>query len=137
MMPHFPWNAAVWQKKKDVLTTSSGYAPEWSIKKAVEILLRQSQLHRCKRNNHIHLWKYGTVHVPLGIQRNSKEWLNTYKIRAIVERAINHFKINMCIAGSKTRNHITTKSDVFLASIANQLPSLLLMPWIVHNTSEV
>ena len=56
-----------------------------------------------------------------GIQRDSEEWNDTYKIRAIVERAINHFKINMCIAGRKTRNHTTTKSDVFLAGIASQL----------------
>ena len=56
-----------------------------------------------------------------GIQRDSKEWNGTYKIRSIVERAINHFKINMCIAGRKTRNHTTTKADVFLAGIASQL----------------
>ena len=56
-----------------------------------------------------------------GIQRDTKEWNDTYKIRTIVERAINHFKINMCIAGRKTRNHTTTKSDVFLAGIASQL----------------
>lgn len=56
-----------------------------------------------------------------GIQRDTKEWNDTYKIRAIVERAINHFKINMCIAGRKTRNHTTTKSDIFLAGIASQL----------------
>lgn len=56
-----------------------------------------------------------------GIQRDTKEWNDTYKIRAIVERAINHFKINMCIAGRKTRNHTTTKSDIFLAGITSQL----------------
>lgn len=56
-----------------------------------------------------------------GIQRDTDEWRDTYKIRAIVERAINHFKINMCIAGRKTRNHTTTKADVFLAGIASQL----------------
>lgn len=56
-----------------------------------------------------------------GIQRDTKEWNDTYKIRTIVERAINHFKINMCIAGRKTRNHTTTKADVFLAGIASQL----------------
>ena len=56
-----------------------------------------------------------------GIQRDSDIWNSTYKIRAIVERAINHFKINMCIAGRKTRNHTTTKADVFLAGIASQL----------------
>jgi hypothetical protein len=27
----------------------------------------------------------------------------------------------MCIAGRKTRNHTTTKADVFLAGIASQL----------------
>ena len=56
-----------------------------------------------------------------GIQRDSGEWTHTYKIRAIVERAINHFKINMCIAGRKARNHTATKADVFFAGIASQL----------------
>lgn len=56
-----------------------------------------------------------------GIQRDSEDWFSLYKIRTIVERAINHFKINMCVAGRKTRNHVTTKADVFLAGIASQL----------------
>ena len=56
-----------------------------------------------------------------GIQRDSDEWVSLYKIRTIVERSINHFKINMCVAGRKTRNHVTTKADVFLAGIASQL----------------
>ena len=56
-----------------------------------------------------------------GIQRGSDEWISLYKIRAIVERAINHFKTNMCVAGRKTRNHTTTKADVFLVGIASQL----------------
>lgn len=56
-----------------------------------------------------------------GIQRDSEEWNSIYKIRTIVERTINHFKINMCTAGRKTRNHTTTKADVFLAGIASQL----------------
>lgn len=56
-----------------------------------------------------------------GIQRDSSEWTALYKIRTSIERAINHFKINMCIAGKRTRNHATTKADVFLAGIASQL----------------
>lgn len=56
-----------------------------------------------------------------GIQRDSDEWNSLYKIRTIVERAINHFKTNMCVAGRKTRNHATTKADVYLAGIASQL----------------
>ena len=56
-----------------------------------------------------------------GIQRDSEEWNTLYKIRTIVERAIDHLKINMCVAGRKSRNHTTTKADVFLAGIASQL----------------
>lgn len=56
-----------------------------------------------------------------GIQRDSDEWNKTHKIRSIVERTINHFKINICITERKTRNHTTTKIDVFLAGIASQL----------------
>ncbi len=56
-----------------------------------------------------------------GIQRDSDEWVSPYKIRNIVERAIDHLKINMSVAGKKSRNHTTTKADVFLAGIACQL----------------
>jgi len=60
-----------------------------------------------------------------GIQRDCEEWISLYKIRTIVERAINHFKTNMCIAGRKTRNHLTTKADVYLAGIASQLTAIV------------
>ncbi len=56
-----------------------------------------------------------------GLQRNSEEWDFLYKIRTIVERAINYFKINMYVSGRKTRDHATTKAVAFLASIASQL----------------
>jgi len=56
-----------------------------------------------------------------GLQRDSDEWRKLYKIRTTVERTINHFKTNMCVAGRKTRDHGTTKADVFLAGIASQL----------------
>ncbi len=55
-----------------------------------------------------------------GIQRDTEEWKSLYKIRSIVKRAINNFKINMCVAGCRTRNHATTKADVLLAGIASQ-----------------
>lgn len=63
-----------------------------------------------------------------GVQRDSDEWDSLYKIRTIVERAINHLKINMCVAGRKSRNHTTTKADVFLAGIASQLTVI-----VAHN----
>ena len=55
-----------------------------------------------------------------GIQRDSDEWVSLYKIRTIVERSINHLKTNMCVAGRKSRHHVSTKADVFLAGIASQ-----------------
>ena len=55
-----------------------------------------------------------------GIQRDSEEWISLYKIRTIVERAINHLKINMRIARRRSRHHVATKADVFLTGIASQ-----------------
>jgi len=60
-----------------------------------------------------------------GIQRASEEWTALYKTRTVVERTINHLKINMCVAGRKTRNHLTTKADVFLAGIACQFTAIV------------
>jgi len=60
-----------------------------------------------------------------GIQRNSDEWCELYKIRTSVERSINHFKTNMCVANRKSRNHLTTKADVFIAGIASQLTAIV------------
>lgn len=53
-----------------------------------------------------------------GTLRGTDEWSKIYKIRVVVEKAINHIKSNMSIAGRKTRNALTTKADVFLAGIA-------------------
>jgi len=60
-----------------------------------------------------------------GIQRDSDQWISIYKIRTTVERTINHLKSNMCIAGRKSRNHLTTKSDVFIAGIASQFTAII------------
>jgi hypothetical protein len=54
-----------------------------------------------------------------GVQRDSPEWIDTYKTRGVVEQTIGHLKYNMCIAGRKTRNHQTTKADVYIAAIAS------------------
>jgi hypothetical protein len=56
-----------------------------------------------------------------GLQRDSDEWVSLYKFRTSIERSINHFKTNMCVAGRKTRNHLTTKADVYIAGIASLL----------------
>ncbi len=60
-----------------------------------------------------------------GLQRDSDEWIKLYKIRGVVEQAINHLKINMCIADRKSRDHLTTKADIFLAGIASQFSVII------------
>ena len=53
-----------------------------------------------------------------GIVRDSDEWNSLYKHRCAVERSINHFKSNMCVADRKSHNSYTSKADLFLAGIA-------------------
>lgn len=53
-----------------------------------------------------------------GVERGSKEWNETYKIRVNVEKSINHFKDSFCIAGRKTQNEKTLHADLLLAGIA-------------------
>ena len=53
-----------------------------------------------------------------GIVRDSEEWVELYKKRCAVERSINHFKTNMCVADRKTRDPSTTKADLLFAGIA-------------------
>jgi len=56
-----------------------------------------------------------------GTVRGTPEWDNTYKIRCAAERAINHFKENLCVAGRRTQNEKTIHADLLLAGIAQLL----------------
>ena len=59
-----------------------------------------------------------------GVERGSREWDDTYKIRVTIEKSINHFKDSFCIAGRKTQNEKTLHADLLLAGIA-QLATVL------------
>ncbi len=56
-----------------------------------------------------------------GVERGSKEWNDTYKIRANVEKSINHFKDSFCIANRRTTNEKTIHADLLLAGISQLL----------------
>lgn len=60
-----------------------------------------------------------------GVIRGTEEWDNTYKIRAVVEKAINHFKDNHCVAGRKTQNAKTLHADLLLAGISQLITVVL------------
>lgn len=52
-----------------------------------------------------------------GVDRNSDEWNNTYKIRGSVEKNIGYFKDNYGIAGRRSRCEKTAHADLLLAGI--------------------
>ena len=57
-----------------------------------------------------------------GVERGSKEWDETYKIRVNVEKSINHFKDSFCVAKRKTKqNEKTLHADLLLAGISQLL----------------
>jgi hypothetical protein len=60
-----------------------------------------------------------------GTVRGTEDWDETYKIRVTVEKSINHFKDSFCVAGRRTRNQLTSKADLFLAGITQQITVLL------------
>ena len=60
-----------------------------------------------------------------GVERGSQEWENTYKIRVNVEKSINHFKDNFCVAKRKTQNAKTLHADLLLAGITQLITVLV------------
>ena len=67
-----------------------------------------------------------------GVLRGTDEWDNTYKIRTVVERNINHIKDNLCLAGRRTQNEKTLHADLILAGIT-QLITVVLADKIKHH----
>ena len=57
---------------------------------------------------------------------------DTYKIRTVVERDINHIKDNLCLAGHRTQNEKTLYADLILAGIT-QLITVVLADKINHH----
>lgn len=60
-----------------------------------------------------------------GVIRGTKEWDSTYKIRAVVEKDINHFKGSYCLAGRKTQNEKTLHADLLLSGITQLITVVL------------
>ena len=60
-----------------------------------------------------------------GMVRGTPQWDDTYKIRCSVERTIQHFKENLCLAGRRTQNEKTIHADLLLAGIAQLLSVVL------------
>ena len=57
--------------------------------------------------------------------RGTAEWDETYKIRSVVEKSINHLKDSFCVAGRKTQNEKTIHADLLLAGITQLITVVL------------
>lgn len=66
------------------------------------------------------------------IIRDTEELDNTYKVRTVVERNINHTKYNLCLARRCTQNEKTLHADLILAG-TNQLITVVLADKIKHH----
>ncbi len=60
-----------------------------------------------------------------GVLRGTPEWEQTYKIRGVVEKSINHFKDSYCIAGRKTQNEKTLHADLLISGITQLMTVVL------------
>ena len=79
----------------------------------------------------IYLYPEKDLRAYPGTIRGTEEWDNTYKIRTVVERDINHIKDNLCLAGRRTQNEKTLHADLILAGIT-QLITVVLADKIKH-----
>ena len=80
----------------------------------------------------VHIYPEKDLRAYPGTLRDTNEWNNTYKIRTVVERDINHFKDNLCLAGRRTQNEKTLHADLILAGIT-QLITVVLADKIKHH----
>ena len=56
-----------------------------------------------------------------GTVRGTAEWEQTYKIRVVAEKSINHFKHSFFVSNRKTQNEKTTHADLLLCGITQLL----------------
>ena len=80
----------------------------------------------------VHIYPEKDLRAYPGTLRDTDEWNSTYKIRTVVERDINHFKDNLCLAGRRTQNEKTLHADLILAGIT-QLITVILADKIKHH----
>ena len=80
----------------------------------------------------VYLYPEKNLRAYPGTIRGTEEWNNTYKIRTVVERDINHIKENLCLAGRRTQNEKSLHADLILAGIT-QLITVVLADKIHHH----
>ena len=68
---------------------------------------KRSKICSCLHDCMIYIYPEKNLRAYPGTIRGTEEWDDTYKIRTVVERDINHIKDNLCLAGRRTQNKKT------------------------------
>jgi hypothetical protein len=73
----------------------------------------------------IYLYPEKNLRAYPGTLRGTEEWDNTYKIRVVVEKTINHYKDSYCLAERRTQNEKTLHADLLLSGITQLITVVL------------
>lgn len=109
---------------------------KWTYDKTTGKRCRECHCHApctsSKSGRMIYIYPEKDLRAYPGTLRGTEEWDNTYKIRTVVERDIQHIKENLCLAGRRTQNEKTLHADLILAGIT-QLITVVLADRIHHH----
>ena len=103
------------------LPTFKFVCPKMKWQKHHRITLCENPCTSSKCGRMVHLYPEKDLRALPGAVRGTEDWDNTYKIRCAVERTINHFKENLCVASRRTQNEKTLHADLLLAGITQLL----------------
>lgn len=73
----------------------------------------------------IYVYPEKDLRIYPGTLRDTDQWIETYKLRSVVEKSINHFKDSFCLANRKTQNELTTHADLLLAGLTQLITVIL------------
>ena len=136
--PSLPMKYECTSKLRSGVTRFKFVCPKmiWAYDKSTQKAHRQCccenpcTISRCGRM--VYIYPEKDLRAYPGTIRGTEEWDDTYKIRTVVERDINHIKDNLCIAGRRTQNEKTLHADLILAGIT-QLITVVLADKINHH----
>lgn len=84
----------------------------------------------------VYIYPEKNLHAYPETIRGTEEWGNTYKIKTVVDREINHIKDALCLAESRTQNPKTLHADLILADITSSLQLFSLIRSNIINIFE-
>ncbi len=136
-IPCCPHNPTIPMKPEGILTTQNGIkkikfvCPKmiWDYNPVTQKSHRKCTCENpctpSKCGRMIYIYPEQNLRAYPGTIRGTNEWDETYKIRTVVERSINHFKDSFCLAGRKTQNEKTLHADLVLSGITQLITVVL------------